>query len=692
MSRQAELNSIANKIRQTHSAYWMGSSADELAEKVEEGSIEYLDRLRRIQRATANFVNIVTGRDIPVVYSSGQQSYTTGKQVVLSADTDPLKLDSLVGTALHEGAHCLLSNRSLAFLPLMHNEFEKLVRGRPILASSFKLGLNVTKSAIGANLGQKGETVMDHVQMVMNVLEDRRIDLWMYKNAPGYRPYYDSLYNTYWHSDTVDKMMQDPRAWDRSVEAYFMFIINITNKHYNEQAMPGLAEIKKIANLTDAGVSARGDEDEGWHTWVGAVKANTPTVNFDRVPKLFADAVKIVEIVYENATKLEADFKPNSKGPGDMQPGDLPNMDNASGTRPATQAEIDALRKALDRQKKFLDGDIEKKEIDARDATQLDNMQQSNAMITSVEGDFLPRGVKAKVIIYRNITKEIAKSAAFPFSVNASSRYYGSSTSRGTNSMMEKALSDGIKMGNVLAHRIRVMQDERPLTFNRQEHGRLDKRRVSALGLGSDDVFQFTITEKKKPANLWMDIDFSGSMAGVKVQQAMTVAVAIAKAAELTRTLNCTIAIRDGDDAVRIAILYDSRKHSFNQLRAIVPYLTAAGGTPESLAFEAVKEEMLKMYGGERKYFINLSDGEPAHAFTFRGQSYNYGYAASYSHTRRLMKEFRAAGIHILSYYIGNGSTHDGFRQMYGHDAVFIDPSQISGIVRTLNKLLMKEE
>lgn len=692
MSRQAELNVIANKIRQTHSAYWMGSSADELAEKVEEGSIEYLDRLRRIQRATANFVNIVTGKDIPVVYSSGQQSYTTGKQVVLSADTDPLKLDALVGTALHEAAHCLLSNRSLAFLTDMHAYFEKLVRGRPILASSYKLGLNVTKNSIGANLGQKGEAVVDHVQMVMNVLEDRRIDLWMYKNAPGYRPYYDSLYNTYWHSDTIDKALQDPRTWDRSVESYFMFIINITNKHYNVNAMPGLAEIRKIANLTDAGVSVRGDEDEGWSLWGGALKANAPTVNFDRVPKLFADAVKIMEIVYENATKLESDFKPEGNGPGDMQPGDLPNMDGGTGSRPATKEEIEALKKALDRQKKFLNGEVEKKELDAADAVQLDNMQQSNATITSVAGDFLPRGVKAKVIVYRNITKEIAKSAAFPFSINAGSRYYGLTSGRGTNSIMERALTDGMKMGNVLAHRIRVMQDERPLTFNRQEHGRLDKRRVSALGHGAQDVFQFTMTEKKKPANLWMDIDFSGSMGGVKAQQAMTVAVAIARAAELTRTLNCTIAIRDGDDAVRIAILYDSRKHSFNQLRSIVPYLTVAGGTPESLAFEAVKDEMLKMYGDERKYFINLSDGEPAHAFTFRGQRYDYGYAASYSHTRRLMKEFREAGIHILSYYIGTGSTHDGFRQMYGTDAVFIDPSQISGIVRTLNKLLMREE
>jgi len=687
-----QLKSIADQIRQTHSAYWMGGNAEDLAEKVAEGSIEYLERLRKIQRATSNFVKIVTGKEIPVIYSSGQQSYTTGKEVVLSADPDPLHIDSLVGCALHEGAHCLLSNKSLEFLPLMHAKFEDLVRERPILKGADTLKIALTDKKTSAQMGGTNETVIGHVQMVMNVLEDRRIDLWMYKNAPGYRPYYDSLYNRYWHSEEIDKALQNPASADMSVEAYFMFIINMTNPNYRN-AMPGLDEIRKVAGLNAKTLDGRGDEDKGWSTWRHALAKPGP-VDFDKVPRLFGDAVKIVEIVYDHAVKLEMDGKGKGEGEeGEGGPGDLPNMDGGVGgkMRPATKEEIEKIKEALGKQKKFLSGELDKKEMDATDAAELDQLNQTNAKVSEVAGEFLPRDVKAKVVIYRNITKEIVKSPAFPFGTSGGP-YYGRRAG-GTNPLMVKALASGLRMGAALAHRIRVMQDESPLTFNRQRHGKMDKHRIAGLGHGLSDVFAFTVIEKKKPVNLWMDIDFSGSMGGEKGQKAVAVAVAIAKAAELTRTLNCTIAIRDGMDNVRVAILYDSRKQSFAQFKSIVPYLSVAGGTPESLAFEAVKEEMLKMYGDERKYFINLSDGEPGHAFSYKGRHYSYGSEDAYSHTRRLMNEFRSAGIQVLSYYIGYGEGYESeaFKKMYGVSAKFIDPTQISGIARTLNQLLMKE-
>src|ERR1035441_7516085 len=103
---QARLADYRKKIESQHSMFWMGRSVDELTEKLTEGSIEYVERLRRIQSAVGNFVKIVTEKDIPVVFSGGQSSYTNGKAVVLSADTDPAGLDALVGTSLHEGAHC----------------------------------------------------------------------------------------------------------------------------------------------------------------------------------------------------------------------------------------------------------------------------------------------------------------------------------------------------------------------------------------------------------------------------------------------------------------------------------------------------------------------------------------------------------------------------------------------------------
>ena len=67
-------------------------------------------RLAAVRRAVSNFVRILTNDDeITVSFSSGQDSYTDGKEVVISAEDKPEKFDMLVGTALHESAHCVFS-------------------------------------------------------------------------------------------------------------------------------------------------------------------------------------------------------------------------------------------------------------------------------------------------------------------------------------------------------------------------------------------------------------------------------------------------------------------------------------------------------------------------------------------------------------------------------------------------------
>ena len=67
-------------------------------------------RLAAVRRAVSNFVRILTNDDeITVSFSSGHDSYTDGKVVVISAEDKPEKFDMLVGTALHESAHCVFS-------------------------------------------------------------------------------------------------------------------------------------------------------------------------------------------------------------------------------------------------------------------------------------------------------------------------------------------------------------------------------------------------------------------------------------------------------------------------------------------------------------------------------------------------------------------------------------------------------
>ena len=69
--------------------------------------------LASYRRAISNFVNIVSGKSIPVEFNSNDRSYTTGKKVVIGANLNDKNFDIAVGLALHEGSHVLLSDFDL---------------------------------------------------------------------------------------------------------------------------------------------------------------------------------------------------------------------------------------------------------------------------------------------------------------------------------------------------------------------------------------------------------------------------------------------------------------------------------------------------------------------------------------------------------------------------------------------------
>jgi hypothetical protein len=67
-----------------------------------------LIELANTQRAISNFVKIQTGKDIPVEFIANNDgdSMTDGKKILISSTINVHNLDSVVGTALHESAHC----------------------------------------------------------------------------------------------------------------------------------------------------------------------------------------------------------------------------------------------------------------------------------------------------------------------------------------------------------------------------------------------------------------------------------------------------------------------------------------------------------------------------------------------------------------------------------------------------------
>ena len=98
----------------SYSSFWLDSSiTEDLSDDmttVEKKSADLM-KLMAYKRSIRNFVNIVTGQNIPVTFDGrGDDSFTDGNSVTISAKLDDKEFDPVVGLALHEGSHIALTD------------------------------------------------------------------------------------------------------------------------------------------------------------------------------------------------------------------------------------------------------------------------------------------------------------------------------------------------------------------------------------------------------------------------------------------------------------------------------------------------------------------------------------------------------------------------------------------------------
>ena len=177
-------------------------------------------KLAGYRRAIANFVSIVTGKSIPVQFS-GADSYTDGKRVNISAKLTDKEFDSAVGLALHEGSHIKLTD---------FNVMKDLQDHIPSYIINMVTEKYYSERPEEDQLWLAKNYIQKYVRDLLNIVEDRRIDNYVYKNAPGYRGYYEALYNKYFNAKIIDKGLQSNEYTDLDWESYMFRICNITNQ------------------------------------------------------------------------------------------------------------------------------------------------------------------------------------------------------------------------------------------------------------------------------------------------------------------------------------------------------------------------------------------------------------------------------------------------------------------------------
>jgi hypothetical protein len=277
-------------------------------------------------------------------------------------------------------------------------------------------------------------------------------------------------------------------------------------------------------------------------------------------------------------------------------------------------------------------------------------------------------------LMVKNLTKEVAMAGLFKNLLR-----------NGKNLAIEEEVQKGIVLGNLLAKRMQVRNEEKSTITNRLNNGKIFNRHIALLGADVENVFYKIKTDKFKNSVIHISIDASGSMGGTRFYNCIMTSTAIAKACTYLRGVNCIISFRsDNDKLPMMAVGYNSKKDHFSKIIDLFPYLVTNSTTPEGLCYDAYKKFISEEDGNNvDKYVINLSDGEPCFGGDYDGET-------AFRHTKKVWNEILNTGVIGLSYFISERETSmKNFQYMYGKNAKSIDTNNIVQLASTINEMLM---
>jgi len=654
----------AKNRTENYSSFWLDNDVRRTSIFDEEETKKGVDlvALASYRRAISNFVSIVTGEsDIKVTFNSRGDSYTDGKSVVISSKLDDKTFDSTVGLALHEGSHIKLSN--FDFLRNIENEIPQEYYSRSEV------------------FGWDKFEVCSKMKDLLNYVEDRRIDYFVFSNSPGYKGYYHSMYDKYFHSKIIDKALKSDEYTSLDWDSYIFRIINLTNTNSDLNALPGLKEIR---NLIFKNVKS-----------------------LDSTEDAFGVALKVFHILLDNIdVQIQNPTEQSEEGEGDESIEGDESSDSSEGTQSADSDSGDKpqlsdkqkrqLENAISKQRKFMDGDISKKKLTKSDKAAMDAVESAGMSYVDVAGvtdRWTGKKSPTKVLMVKKFDKALAESDTISMITNPSYKW--------SSEEYKECIQKGLVMGTILGKKLQVRGESRETKWTRLDSGRIDKRLIAELGFGNERVFNTTFVESYSDAFLHISVDASGSMGGDKWRNTQTAVTAIAKACSMINNVDLVISYRSTQSTQMsrrshktsplMLIAYDSRVDKISKVRNLFHLLRPSGTTPEGLCFEAVMKEIEMGSNDKDSYFLNFSDGMPM----FSNEDIDYNYDTAVNHTKKMVDSIRGRGVKVLSYFIGDSWDRDRasstFTKMYGSSAEFIDVTAVLPIAKTMNKRFLEK-
>ena len=274
-------------------------------------------KLASAQRAISNFVSIVTNQNIPVEFNQRGDSYTDGKSVVISSKiSEPKDFDVSVGLALHEGSHIKLSDFTLL------RDLDRYV-----------------KDELREKIAEVNESTTDYIDFMgnlkslLNWVEDRRIDYYVFTDNPGYREYYRKMYDKYFNDKLIDKALLSDEYTTPSWESYLFRIVNLHNPNSDLNALPNLREIYQTIDLQNIDRLTTTTQSLGVAMTVFEIILDSIIDNKDQTQKQSSSQGST-----NSDDGIESSLQPNEGGDGASvsEDGDLVDFDSQSSFQPTT--------------------------------------------------------------------------------------------------------------------------------------------------------------------------------------------------------------------------------------------------------------------------------------------------------------------------------------------------------------------
>lgn len=286
------------------SDFWGGGSMRRYREYFRQNISLSPVELLSIYRSIAQFVTIGTDGELPLervkFVEQGNSAVDYKKNVFIRYHSDP---DVMVGLTLHEATHVLRTD-----MKLFEQLSEVIKSANPgLYTGDFWKELNTVASQLHNKTGMGYDKALQIFFSLANWIEDRRIDTIRVKMAPGYKGYYDAVYNEYLYTNKTGELLRSKNLREESVEAYMFRIFSMMHPDHDPLALKRLALIERKIDISN--ILRHGEYGDGtWSVFQNAME----------VYKILASAVDKEKS--SNADKSRP-MNNNSKGSGNGQDG-----------------------------------------------------------------------------------------------------------------------------------------------------------------------------------------------------------------------------------------------------------------------------------------------------------------------------------------------------------------------------------